>query len=375
MKCFSAFCLSAAVMAGALLLFASCKKENPAPAPDPTPAPIDLSASGTANCYIVSAPGIYYFKATKGNSNLLAGDIEKAEVLWESFGTSAVPDKGSIISSVSYADNYVTFTTPLTLRNGNAVIAVRGPMENILWSWHIWVCQGYNPDATGQVYSRSAGTMMDRNLGATSSTPGAVESFGLLYQWGRKDPFLGSSSLEFSTLAKSTIDWPTPVSSADYGNVNVAVGIPTTFIYASTGQDWVHGGPDNTLWAADKTIYDPCPYGWKVPAGGDNGVWATAAGSADDFKWTSDFDNDAMNLSGKLGDAGSIWYQAAGCRGEDNGNLSSVGVKGHCWSITPNNNNVYTCYMYFASGEKKSSFYPKSSVPRAAGYSVRCVKE
>ena len=364
------------VMAGALLLFASCKKENPAPTPDPVPTePVDLSASGTANCYIVSAPGTYYFKATRGNSNLLVDNIEKAEVLWESFGTSAVPDKGSIISSVSCDDSYVTFTTPSTLKNGNAVIAVRGPMDNILWSWHIWVCQGYNPDNTGQAYSLNAGTMMDRNLGATSTTPGAVESFGLLYQWGRKDPFLGSGSLGSSTLAASTIEWPAAVSSTNFGTVNVAIACPTTFIYANTGQDWLSGGPDNKLWAADKTIYDPCPYGWKVPAGGDNGVWATAAGSATDFKVTSDFDKDAMNLSGKLGDAGSIWYQAAGCRGENNGNLSSVGAKGHCWSITPNNNNVYACYMFFAEGEKKSSFYPKSSVPRAAGYSVRCVKE
>ncbi|MCC8062106.1 MAG: hypothetical protein LIO68_02535, partial [Rikenellaceae bacterium] len=32
---------------------------------------------------------------------------------------------------------------------------------------------------------------MDRNLGAMSASPG-VASYGLLYQWGRKDPFVGS---------------------------------------------------------------------------------------------------------------------------------------------------------------------------------------
>ena len=45
--------------------------------------------------------------------------------------------------------------------------------------------------------------MMDRNLGATSATPGNVGSLGLLYQWGRKDPFLGSSS-DFSYTWDST---------------------------------------------------------------------------------------------------------------------------------------------------------------------------
>ena len=94
-------------MAGALLLLAACDKDKatpapaPAPAPEPEPAgPVDLSAAGTANCYIVSAPGTYSFKAVKGNSNV-AASAAKAEVLWESFGTAEVPEEGAIISEVS----------------------------------------------------------------------------------------------------------------------------------------------------------------------------------------------------------------------------------------------------------------------------------
>lgn len=35
---------------------------------------------------------------------------------------------------------------------------------------------------------------MDRNLGATDTK--GQESYGLLYQWGRKDPFIGGKANE-----------------------------------------------------------------------------------------------------------------------------------------------------------------------------------
>ena len=362
-------------MAGALLLFASCKKENPAPAPDPTPAPIDLSASGTANCYIVSAPGTYSFKAVKGNSDETWASAAQAEVLWESFGTDEVPDKGAIISSVSFANGRVTFSTPATLKNGNAVIAVEYANKTICWSWHIWVCEGYDPDATGQVYYREAGTMMDRNLGATSATPGEAGALGLLYQWGRKDPFLGSSSISSHTLAASTINWPESKPSADYGDVHNSIMYPTTFIkYKSSAEtDWIYDGPDNKLWAAEKTIYDPCPYGWKVPTGGETGIWPTALNSYYTFSWTFDNSNKGMNFSGKFGEAASIWYPAAGYRYEQDGRLLETGLKTNCWTSTPSGKSASSFYMYFKDGS--GVVYPMLNSARAAGYSVRCVKE
>ncbi|MCR4565123.1 MAG: fibrobacter succinogenes major paralogous domain-containing protein [Bacteroidales bacterium] len=374
MKLFSAFCLPALVMAGALLLFASCKKENPAPAPDPTPTSIDLSASGTANCYIVSAPGTYSFKVVKGNSDKTWPNVAQAEVLWESFGTDEVPDKGAIISSVSYADGRVTFSTPGTLKNGNAVVAVKYSNETICWSWHIWVCKGYDPDDARQVYYKNAGTMMDRNLGATSATPGEAGSLGLLYQWGRKDPFLGSSSISSNTLTASTITWPAAQSAVNYGTVNTSISHPTLFIYPSSTQtDWIYNGPDNTLWAAEKTIYDPCPTGWKVPVGGENGVWATALDNYSAFSWTFDTTQKGMNFSGKFGDAASIWYPASGYRYEKDGRLLEVGLRANSWTSTPEDKSASTLYMYYKDGH--GTVFPKREFSRAAGYSVRCVKE
>ena len=39
-------------------------------------------------------------------------------------------------------------------------------------------------------YVNSNIVLMDRNIGALSATLGDPLSMGLLYQWGRKDPFL-----------------------------------------------------------------------------------------------------------------------------------------------------------------------------------------
>jgi hypothetical protein len=96
----------------------------------------------------------------------------------------------------------VTANTPASNNGGNAVVQIKNGSNEVLWSWHIWVT-GYDPNSGGTTYSRSNGTktyvFMDRNLGATAAatstaTDQASAVSGLLYQWGRKDPFPGASS-------------------------------------------------------------------------------------------------------------------------------------------------------------------------------------
>ena len=136
---------------------------------------VDLSEAGTANCYLVKSAGKYKFKAVKGNSDEVLSLATTADVLWETFGTEQMPKVGDIISSVTYKDDYVCFTTSDTFRDGNASIAVRDSKGNILWSWHIWCSDEGWKD---QVYARDAGTVMDRNLGATSANPGLMPTVG-----------------------------------------------------------------------------------------------------------------------------------------------------------------------------------------------------
>ena len=329
---------------------------------------IDLSSSGTANCYIVSKAGMSRFPTVKGNSRVSVGEVVSVDVLWESFGTSTVPSVGSLIKSAFYNDGYVVFETPSLFNEGNAVIAAKDASGKILWSWHIWLT-----DEPGKcVYANNAGIMMDRNLGATSATPGEAGALGLLYQWGRKDPFLGSSSISSDVEAKSTISWPSPVSSSSSrGTIGYAVEHPTTFItYNDSNYDWYYTGSsstDNTRWQSEKTLYDPCPAGWRVPDGGSNGnsVWQKAGFDHQSY----DSSNEGM-LFGSGISSPATWYPASGYRNRDGGSLGGVGFFGFYWSVTSLGSNAF--YLSFSGS---GNVHPTNYHYLAYGQSIRCLQE
>ena len=333
---------------------------------------LNLSATSTANCYIVSESGEYQFTMVKGNSATPVESVSSTSVLWESFGTFTVPSVGDLIKSVSYQDGYILFQTADTFKEGNAVIAAKDASGNILWSWHIWLTD----QPQGQEYYNNAGIMMDRNLGAISATPGDVGALGLFYQWGRKDPFLGSSSISSNTLAKSTITWPSAVSSdSSNGTIAYATANPTTYItYNSSNYDWYYTGSssiDNTRWTTSentKSIYDPCPPGWRVPDGGINDVWSKAL---DSLYTNPSYDSSCkgMNFSGKFGSASTIWYSASGSRDSNYGSLDNVGYGGYFWSASPNSSGAYSLRI-----NDNGHVTPLSSYSRARGQSVRCIQ-
>lgn len=338
------------------------------------PLVVNLSVDGTANSYIVSETAIYEFFPVKGNSLETVGNVASVEVLWESFGTNTTPSVGDLVRDVSYSDGLIRFSTPSPFKEGNAVIAAKDASDNILWSWHIWLTD--QPEE--QVYYNNAGTMMDRNLGATSAIPGDVGALGLLYQWGRKDPFLGSSSINEDIFAKSTARWPSSVSSDSRGTIEYAISHPMTFISANESNcDWYYTGndvTDNTRWTTSdkpKSIYDPCPVGWRVPDGGGDGIWSSACGSTLSFDgYPYDSSNEGMNFSGKFGPATTIWYPVSGFRNDSDGSLRYVGYYGFCWSASPSVYNAHYLYFY-----KLGRVYPSDSNWRAFGHSVRCLQE
>ena len=344
------------------------------------PSEVILSQSGAANCYIISQAGSYKFSTVKGNSSTSVGAVNYAEVLWESFGTATVPAVGDLVNNVSYSDGYISFTA--TEAEGNAVIAAKSDNgtpddtsdDVILWSWHIWLTD----EPQGQEYYNNAGTMMDRNLGATSATPGDVGALGLLYQWGRKDPFLGSSDISSNPVAESTISWPSAVSSdSSNGTIAYATANPTTFITGNdSNYDWYYPGSsstDNTRWTtseSSKSIYDPCPAGWRVTDGGDNGVWSKALGSSSYYSGKYDSINEGINFSGKFGSASTIWYPASGFRGDADGCLNGVAYFGNCWSASLAGEYAYSLNFY-----SYGYVFPSKSDIRACGLAVRCLQE
>ena len=184
---------------------------------------VDLSAAGTANTYIVNQAGSYYkFNGSvRGNGKALnlqwksndAKDITvnwgydeayvniapaKAITVWynaSKAGEEWVKSSPVVLESVMLgADGYVYFETPEKFINGNVMLAVTDAAGEILWSWNIWACEGFNPDATAKTVGDVV--IMDRNLGAMigleakdeSDPVKAAGAIGNYYQWGRKDP-------------------------------------------------------------------------------------------------------------------------------------------------------------------------------------------
>ena len=313
----------------------------------------DLSAAGTANCYLIQGAGDYKFKSVIGNTDATVGNVKSVEVLWESFGTDEIPNVGDLIASVSYKNGYIRFSTPENFRDGNAVIAAKNSKGTILWSWHIWCAEeGFN----GQVYYNDAGTMMDRNLGATSATPGDVGALGLMYQWGRKDPFMGLSSISSDVLAVSTGTW------------NITSGGSTAKSETNPMTFYTEMYLPNGSWASTKTVYDPCPAGWRVPEGG---VWANALGKTKDVNVPSDYENRGINYTGAFGADETIWYPCSGCRNYSDGYVSDDSNSGYSWSCSPDGNSS-ACYMsFFYNGD----VFPLDSYYRGNGYPVRCLQE
>lgn len=250
----------------------------------------DLSATATANTYMVSSAGLYRFNATvKGNGGLdpLTGttatiinpaDIAGVKVLWEVYAQGrAIKHNGSSYD-IRYDGGYIYFSTPDTFVEGDACVAIYDSEDNILWSWLIWAT-----DDPGTLV-HNAKTFMGRNLGAFNI---GNQMRGFLYQWGRKDAFSaangGYQNYTYVPDFNTVFNYVESVQSISWSIQN-----PTTRVL-SPPSSWLPADEyDLKPWRDDvKTIYDPCPPGWRVPTKTDmdgiSGMPATGFGGGAGF--------------------------------------------------------------------------------------------
>jgi len=256
---------------------------------------IPLDENGTANCYIARKLNTTYsFDATVQGNGKTTTNIRpqrlngtSVRVLWES-GTLSK----RVISNVSMSNGRITFTTGED--RGNAVIGLFNASDVCIWSWHIWSVD-YDIESSGQTYF-SGKTFMDRNLGALTTDCTQPSSRGMYYQWGRKDPFIYpannqdtrkfadavyASGYEYGESYPETSSDPESTMSISWATAH-----PTTYMNGAFYSDWddrttiidwlydsspnLWGNPttsSNTVTgASSKSIYDPCPPGWKVPS-------------------------------------------------------------------------------------------------------------
>ena len=314
----------------------------------------DLSdaAKAPANCYIVSAPGQYKYPAMRGNGGEYGKGGAKAEVLWESFGTSVSPSVGDLVTNAGFKNNYVSFEVPETYREGNAVIAVRNSAGKILWSWHIWLTD----QPAECVLPNGAGTIMDRNLGATDKAADRIESYGLLYQWGRKDPFMGEAGWNFVHTAFSA--------GTEWTNKNAEIQGEEYWI--ANPMDYTSWDVfDETLWEPDKKKrQDPCPAGWRVPACNENdNFWASVAGCLNN---SSAFTSTEYGLTLTISTP-STWFPCVGW-GTDPFSVKESGGHGYYW-LAYYHNHSYAIHNYYSPVlELESMLYHLNCA-------VRCIKE
>ena len=325
----------------------------------------DLSTAGTANCYVVSAAGAYKIHAVKGNTTTSVGTVAGAEVVWETYNNTESVTVNSVIAAVDFDADNVYFKTPDTLKPGNALVAAKDANGKIIWSWHIWIPK---TAFTAASYDGLFGSnVMSRNLGALEDADEAgasAESCGLLYQWGRKDPFMGVGEMKANSSTAATVSNAFADKSGTQITIEASIQNPTMFAYnAETaasptyqGLNWTSEDNSSAWGTADaKGVYDPCPAGYRVPAfDAEKPGWVTDG-------WTLDL----THFFYKKGDA---VFPYAGYLDDCNGKVTHGGDRSAVWSATASDENSAKSF------DVRSSYALKSQY-KARGNSVRCVAE
>ena len=335
--------------------------------------PKNLGKKGTANCYLVTEAGEYKFPLVKGNTEESVGAVAKAALLWETWNNQDAVTPNSVIASVDYSGDFITFATPATLKPGNALIAALDANDEVLWSWHIWIPATPITDAVEQNYSVKAA--MSRNLGALVDTPATldpvatVESFGLLYEWGRKDPFPGLGVV--SGTGAITVAGTEMTSQVAPMTVEEAIKNPTVYVIKNeTSKDWLPEITDEVgkLWGeTEKSVYDPCPVGYMLPQRNTScGFWDSGTNLNDREYFALDADNCCYTV-------GSMIFPLAGYIAEDGEGQKKAGARTIVWSARwdSGTENGYGMYGYIDDGIK----FKRAGQVRTRGGSVRCVAE
>ena len=327
-----------------------------------------------------------------------------AHLLWES--------SLGLISDVELKYGYVRFKLPDSSKRGNAVIAVYDKNDKVLWSWHIWITDRPAEQSFSTGDHRIA--FLDRNLGATAATctdaSNALATYGLYYQWGRKDPSMGPATYNYGPINLNTApyydfssDEKTAAEVKQIAEPSLKDGIENPmFLILPTSQpqnyvfNWLYERYD-FLWGYDfatgmttKTIYDPCPYGYRVPSSELSALFSEGSGSAGTYGYTQTVDGV------------SFFFPYTGYKGVDMGQASLisswkfVGQKGdyqssmYCTDPTLETNITQSVKMYMHRSRiyvSKAYSWNETGVNNYSGYvhndfanrrtaaPVRCVKD
>ena len=364
-----------------------------------------------------------WIEKTHGGAN---ASVDGAEVVWA--------DAADLVHSPSIVhvggEGFLDFeVTAADIQSGNAVVAVTkgsGASKTVLWSWHLWFAPkdalnkipvtnhqgvvynftkealGWKPTQwSGSTYTsartvkvkvvqtiKNGGVAQETVINITQNPGNVRKGATTLYQFGRKDAFPGVDASKLAANSHFTEN------AGDNMSITNNIQNPDKFyIYGSSL--WTNYGYYN-LWSADntvtggynqgndnpvvKTVYDPCPVGFKMPANNaftgftTTGLNSTSQselnvdGTDDWQQWTNNFGHNFWTNSSKTA---TINFPASGLRNYNDGSLDYVGGSGYSWSAVPSNRSSNGCYLGFYSG----NVYPLLNFTRAYGFAVRAVSE
>lgn len=224
-------------------------------------------AGKAANCYIIAKPGEYTIPAYKGAYN----NLSRAVLCMAGKNMSEYETRVEVLANVVEYENItnITFSAPPTydpetntisftvnsmlgndnwVPNGSVILALQYRRKGEAtwtteWSWHLWFMFNITASEDGwgtigyQTMPDGENNMMDRNLGVHAFT-NADRASGFYYRYGEHAPYLDPDGDGVYT---------------QYGGGSVSNSAPA----------WSASG---------KSVTDPCPPGYKVPA---SSVWNT----------------------------------------------------------------------------------------------------
>ena len=385
-----------------------------------------------SNAYETTATGTYVLQHFKDHNNQNITDpwieksnaanagIDGAKIVWadeqDLVHLSASPIKQD--GGNAYLDFEVK---QADIKSGNAVVAVT-KNGTVLWSWHLWFApkdaldkikvtnhQNKNYDFTkealgwkpiqwsGSTYSSARtvkvkveqtvannGTKQEAVINITQNPGNVKQGATTLYQFGRKDAFPGVDASKLATNSHFTEN------AGD--NMSIENGIQHPDRYYAGGSNWNNNYGYYNLWSADntvtggwnvgndnlvvKTVYDPSPVGFKMPA--NNAFTGFTADGKNDGAKNVDGTDDLQTFSNNFGHnfwtnsskTATINFPASGYRNASGGSLSSVGGIGYYWSAVPSYTNG-GCLLSFDSG----GVSPLFNGARGFGSAVRPVSE
>ena len=363
-----------------------------------------IDTAGAANCYIVTKPSTSYTFDAMHLPNGAELATANVKLLWQS--------NYDVIKNVNLVDGKAQFyVLPWEEDNSkvldtNAVIAAYNSNGEVIWSWHIWIVDE-NPLLATDTYSNGK-TFMRKNLGAFTNANGSkdeqkiLDSYGMYYQWGRKDPFprplyfdaTGAYDEDRYNENSTYIKEVFAECTAKNGTLEYVTKHPMHFITNAAcieegGDgigDWLWKGyGDDNLWGDNaKSIYDPCPYGWRVPSADDMSVLYLA-----DAEDNTPLDDARKQYGWHLSDGtNKYFYPACGRRRYTDGLVENMNSKegvypsqpqpweGYYWtSSTSADGKAVALYFDLTTTRTINKFFPSHSARRANGFQVRCVKE